>query len=73
MPKYDYECNECKERSVIRHAMDHEGPVECPECGSTDTRKLILETPGFYIRWWNARASSEATLPKYLSPVRSTA
>ncbi len=70
MPNYDYECNECKVRSVIRHAMTHEGPVACPDCGSDDTQKLILETPGFDIHWWNAKASSEATLPRYLPPAR---
>ena len=71
MPTYDYQCQECNQRFETRHAMTYEGPVTCPECGSTDTRKLILETPGLYIHWWNARASSEATLPKYLDPVRS--
>ncbi len=70
MPKYDYQCKECDHRSVIAHTIDHEGPVACPNCGSGNTQKLILQTPGIYIRWWNARASSEATLPKYLDPVR---
>jgi putative FmdB family regulatory protein len=70
MPRYDYMCNECSEIFEVEHGMTEKPPVQCPTCGTYLTRKIIIETPGLYIYWKDARSSSEATLPKYLSPVK---
>jgi putative FmdB family regulatory protein len=70
MPLYDYTCNDCDDVFEARHARNCIDPVTCPACESEHTRKLV-SVPGVSIRWWNARASSEATIPKYLGPVRS--
>ncbi len=71
MPWYDYECDECAEVFDKRHSMTFEEAVECPICKTHMTHKIILEAPGIWIYWKDARSSSEATPPKYLRPVRN--
>lgn len=71
MPRYDYRCKECAEVWETEHPMTYEGPVECPVCKTSLTHKIILETPGIWIYWKDARSSSEARLPSYLTPIKN--
>ena len=43
MPNYDYRCRSCRQRVTIYQSYQEYGevPVECPECGSQDLKRLI--------------------------------
>ena len=69
MARYDYQCDECSEIFEEEHPMSYEGPVICPVCGTGLTHKVIIQTPGIWVYWKDARSSSNVTLPKYLRPV----
>ncbi|HVO42977.1 MAG TPA: zinc ribbon domain-containing protein [Aggregatilineales bacterium] len=44
MPIYEYECDECKERFEVRHAMNVPAPP-CPN-GHTQVHRIITGAPG---------------------------
>lgn len=51
MPMYLYECQECQEQfDAMARIADRENPQECPECGATDSKKVLtsanLNFPG---------------------------
>ena len=51
MALYEYKCAGCEDRfDVMRPMGDADDPVECPECGSTESRRVISNfasiTPG---------------------------
>ena len=51
MALYEYKCAYCEERfDVMRPIADADDPAECPECGSTESRRAISNfasiTPG---------------------------
>jgi putative FmdB family regulatory protein len=63
MALYEYKCSECEERFELMRSMSAaDDPVECPECGGTQARRLISSfaavTPGA-----SAIATSNATVP----------
>lgn len=40
MPVYDYLCKACKkEFEVVLTLTEHERPVQCPHCGSTEVEQ----------------------------------
>ena len=44
MPWYDYRCEACDETFEIRRSMSddgEDGAPACPECGSSETRRLF--------------------------------
>jgi putative FmdB family regulatory protein len=43
MPNYEYGCLECRKRVVIYQRYEDYGriPVQCPNCGSHDLKRLI--------------------------------
>lgn len=51
MALYEYKCSGCTERFELMRSMSAaDEPAECPECGGTDSRRLISNfasiTPG---------------------------
>ena len=51
MALYEYKCSDCEERfDVMRSMTAADEPAECPECGGTESRRLISNftsiTPG---------------------------
>ena len=51
MALYEYKCSECEEQfDVMRPMMAADEPAQCPECGGTESRRLISNftsiTPG---------------------------
>ncbi len=50
MPIYEYRCEKCgKVFELLRHIDDH-NTVQCVQCGSTDTKKLIASHTSFQLR-----------------------
>ncbi len=48
MPTYQYRCNECKESFQVRKPMSEiDTTVTCPECGSSQTNRLISNVSFF--------------------------
>ena len=42
MALYEYKCAECEDHfDVMRSMSAADEPAECPECGSTESRRLI--------------------------------
>jgi putative FmdB family regulatory protein len=51
MALYEYKCAGCEDRfDLMRPMSDADEPAECPECGSTESRRVISNfasiTPG---------------------------
>ena len=51
MALYEYKCSECEEQfDVMRPMTAADEPAQCPECGETESRRLISNftsiTPG---------------------------
>jgi len=51
MALYEYKCAACEDRFDLVRPMSHsDEPAECPECGSTESRRVISNfatiTPG---------------------------
>jgi putative FmdB family regulatory protein len=51
MALYEYKCSDCEERFELMRSMSaSDEPTECPECGGTESRRLISNfayvTPG---------------------------
>jgi putative FmdB family regulatory protein len=51
MALYEYKCSECEEQfDVMRPMTAADEPAQCPECGGTESRRLISNftsiTPG---------------------------
>ncbi len=51
MALYEYKCSECEEQfDVMRPMTSADEPAQCPECGGTESRRLISNftsiTPG---------------------------
>ncbi len=51
MALYEYKCAECEERFDLMRSMSAaDEPAECPECGGSESRRLISNfasvTPG---------------------------
>jgi len=51
MALYEYKCAECEERfDLMRSMSTADEPAECPECGGSESRRLISNfasvTPG---------------------------
>ena len=43
MPTYDYTCNDCEEEfEMILRVAEMDDVQECPECGSTDTKRMFM-------------------------------
>ncbi len=64
MALYEYKCSDCEERfELMRSISVADEPTECPECGGTESRRLISNfasiTPGASA----ASSSSTATIP----------
>ena len=49
--RYDFLCQSCEKVSEIQRRLDDETPVRCPDCGSTDVKKLFLSTSGIFVYW----------------------
>jgi putative FmdB family regulatory protein len=48
MPKYEWECQECREVTEVDVPMrDYDKPVHCEKCGSDDTRRMISKGTTF--------------------------
>jgi putative FmdB family regulatory protein len=42
MPKYEYKCNKCGEKSELRLSFFHKKEeVKCPKCGSDDMERIF--------------------------------
>ena len=42
MPLYEYECSDCETRfDALRGMSEADDPIDCPQCGSHDTRRMI--------------------------------
>lgn len=41
MPIFEFQCEGCGERFEEIILRNREDPVDCPQCGSTSTRKLM--------------------------------
>jgi len=49
MPMYEYACQDCARSFALKRKFaEANEPVNCPECGSLNTRKLLSPIP--YIR-----------------------
>src|SRR5919205_4684542 len=51
MALYEYKCADCEDRfDLMRPMSEADEPAECPECGSTESRRVISNfasiTPG---------------------------
>ena len=51
MALYEYKCADCEERFDLMRSMSAaDEPAECPECGGTESRRLVSSfasiTPG---------------------------
>jgi putative FmdB family regulatory protein len=51
MALYEYRCSDCEEQFELMRSMSvADDPAECPECGGTESRRLISNfasvTPG---------------------------
>ena len=51
MALYEYKCSGCEEQVVLMRSMGTaDDPAECPECGETESRRMISNfssiTPG---------------------------
>ena len=51
MALYEYKCAECEDHfDLMRPMSDADKPADCPECGSTESRRVISNfasiTPG---------------------------
>lgn len=44
MPRYDYQCNGCKNEFEMVHGM-HAEPAPCPHCGSKNIKKIVKVAP----------------------------
>lgn len=42
MPKYDYQCNSCKEIIEVIHRMFEDGPIKCEKCGKEGGMRKLL-------------------------------
>lgn len=47
MSTYDYRCYECDHDQVEKHGMMEEPVITCADCGSDNTRRVILKAPLF--------------------------
>lgn len=42
MPLYEYECSDCETRfDALRGMAQADHPIACPECGGSDTHRMI--------------------------------
>ena len=42
MALYEYKCAECEDHfDLMRPMSDADAPADCPECGSTESRRVI--------------------------------
>ena len=41
MPLFEYRCSVCQERFEELVSFSQSNDVECPKCGSKDTKKLV--------------------------------
>ena len=51
MALYEYKCSDCEEQFELMRSMSAaDEPAECPECGATESRRMISNfasiTPG---------------------------
>jgi putative FmdB family regulatory protein len=58
MPRYEYECDHCKEVIQIFHSMD-ESIDSCPDCGSADIKKSFKTPIAFFARKERDRKAGE--------------
>jgi putative FmdB family regulatory protein len=63
MALYEYKCSDCEERFELMRPMSAaDERAECPECGGTESRRLISNfasvTPGA-----SALSANNATMP----------
>ena len=42
MPLYSYQCEQCRtEFTELRRGSEMDSPIECPECGNRDSRRVL--------------------------------
>jgi len=42
MPFYEYECKSCRQIfSELRSSAEMNDPIDCPECGASETEKVL--------------------------------
>ncbi len=63
MPRYDYQCRECKHRFELRQGFDAETVADCPECGAVSERKIslvpvIFKGSGWYVNDYGKKKST---------------
>jgi putative FmdB family regulatory protein len=57
MPIYEYQCRHCQKQFELIVSLTGNEPVDCPDCGSTDVKKLLSAVSV------GAGSSSPAPLP----------
>lgn len=49
MPFYEFECLKCKSKFDVKQQMSDEHIADCPECKSSNTRR-VYTVPGLVVR-----------------------
>ncbi len=49
MPTYEYKCENCGQVFEVRHSMNENPRVDCPQCGDT-AKKMITGGSGFFLK-----------------------
>ena len=63
LPRYDYECNNCRHLFELRQSFDDEPVAKCPECDGDAHRKIsvvpiVFKGSGWYVNDYGKRDSS---------------
>ncbi len=63
MPRYDYQCTECKHRFELKQGFDAETVTDCPECGKIAERQIslvpvIFKGSGWYVNDYGKKKST---------------
>ena len=69
---YDYRCSKCHKVFEVQRKLADETAVGCPECASSDTRKVILQTPQISVGWYRTLGLGHSGQIS-LSPVKNLA
>ena len=63
MPRYDYECGNCRHRFELRQSFDAETIAPCPLCQHSSHRQfhsvpIVFKGSGWYVNDYGKRASA---------------
>ena len=54
MPRYDYQCKQCRNKFELKQGFDADTVADCPECGGASSRVIysvpvVFKGSGFYV------------------------